>query len=266
MTAPDRLRRVWDAGGVALGAWIFTRLDPVAVEALSRQGYDYVCIDLQHGLMDVSDMLAMLQALALGDATPLVRVPANDAAIIGRVLDAGAIGVIVPMVNSGAEAARAVSACRYAPAGTRSFGPVRAGIANGPDYATQANSRIICVPMVETAQAVDAMADIASVPGVDAVYVGPSDLSLTLGLPPAADNAGAFDVALRQVVQLAGAHGIIAGVHATVELADKRAQGGFRMVTVATDLGLILTGFAGALKAARQAADAPRPAPGGYVT
>ena len=249
--AQDRLRRAWQDGRAAVGAWVSTRLDPVALEAVGKLGYDYVCIDLQHGAMDAADVLGMLQALALGDATPLVRVPGNEAAVIGRVLDAGAIGVIVPMVNTPDEAARAVAACRYAPAGARSFGPVRASVAYGADYQVQANARVVCIPMIETAQAVHNVGAIAAVAGVDALYVGPYDLSLTLGLPPAADGDGALADALGCVVKAALACGVVPGVHASVELLGKRVAAGFRMVTVAGDMAVIVGGFAEALRQAR---------------
>jgi 4-hydroxy-2-oxoheptanedioate aldolase len=253
MSAVDRIRQVWESGGTAIGLFLFSRLDPVVVEALGKVGYDYVCIDLQHGLMSFDDMLAMLQALALGDATPIVRVPANDPAIIGRVLDAGALGVIVPMVNSPQEAARAVAACRYAPDGIRSFGPVRAGIAYGKSYAAQANDRILCIPMIETAEAVEHADAIVATPGVDAVYVGPTDLSLTYGLAPLLDNGGVFADALTKIVAAAKGRGVVAGVHANGALAAARLAAGFRMITVTNDMAILNTGFATELSAARAA-------------
>lgn len=250
-TSGDRLRRVWSNGGTAIGFFVFTRLDPVAVESLAKLGYDYVVIDLQHGLMSFGDMLAMLQALTMGDVTPIVRVPDNKAAIIGRVLDAGAGGVIVPMVNSPEEASRAVSACRYSPLGERSFGPLRAGIVHGRGYAAMANDSVLCIPMIETAEAVVQAQAICNVPGVAAVYVGPTDLSLTYGLPPALDNDKPFSDALSTVQAAAEAAGIVAGIHASTALAAARHAGGFRMITVHNDMAVLTAGFTAALADAR---------------
>ncbi len=248
----DHLRTVWREGGTALGVFIFTRLDPVVVEALAKIGYDYVVVDMQHGLMEFSDMVAMLQALAHGPSTPIVRVPSNDAALIGRALDAGALGVIVPMVNTAAEAARAVAACRYAPVGLRSFGPVRAGITYGRGYAAEANERVICIPMVETAEAVRNVASIVAVPGVDAVYVGPTDLSLTYGQAPALDNDGPFATALQTVATACAQHGVVPGIHANAALAGRRQASGFRMITVAMDMSIVVEGFQAQLRQARE--------------
>ncbi len=246
-----RLHTVWQNGGTAVGAFLFTRLDAVALEAIARIGFDYVCIDMQHGLMSFDDVLGMLQAVSAGDATPIVRVASNDPASIGRVLDAGALGVIIPMVNSPEEAARAVAACRYAPAGSRSYGPLRAAIAYGDGYAAEANRNVLCIPMIETAAAVACAEQIVAVPGVDAIYVGPTDLSLTYGLQPLLDNAGPFPDALQRIVQACTRNKIIAGIHSNVLLAAARHEGGFRMVTVSNDVAVLLSGFAADLGSAR---------------
>ena len=219
----------------ALGAWAGL---PAAMscEVMSRAGFDYVCIDMQHGLADYSDALAMLAAIDLGTATPVVRVPWNEQGIIGRVLDAGALGVIVPMVNSRGEAEAAVRSCRYAPEGSRSYGPTRAALRDGPGYFAGANQAVQCIPMVETAAALESLDDIVSTPGVDAVYVGPSDLSVSLGLPPGNnDGAAAFDDALAAIVAACGRHGVVPGIHSTPLLAPTRVAQGFRLVTVTTD-------------------------------
>ncbi|MGB8862035.1 MAG: aldolase/citrate lyase family protein, partial [Ilumatobacteraceae bacterium] len=160
--------RIASEAGVALGAWIFLR-EPLLSEAASKAGYDYVCIDLQHGLVGFEDLTAHLQAVALGSAAPIVRVPWNEPWMIGRALDAGALGVIIPMVNTADEAARAVAACRYAPQGERSIGPIGA-MTRHPSYFRHANSAVMCIVMIETAQAVANIDEILSVPGIDAVY------------------------------------------------------------------------------------------------
>ena len=146
-------------------------------------GFDYVCIDLQHGLNDYDGMANALAAMAGSGATPLVRVPWNEPGIIGRALDAGAAGVIIPMVNSVDEAQRAASACHYWPTGTRSFGPIALGARGGFAGIEAANEQVLCIPMIETREAVEQIDDILGVPGISAVYVGPADLSITYGLP-----------------------------------------------------------------------------------
>jgi 4-hydroxy-2-oxoheptanedioate aldolase len=187
-------------------------------------------------MSDFGQVVAMLHAMARTPTVPIVRVPWNEQGIIGRVLDAGALGVIIPMVNSVEEAERAVAACRYTPAGTRSFGPLGASVRYGAGYAAAANELVACIPMIETRQAVEALDDILSVPGIDAVYVGPADLSLTYGLPPAPDNPGdPFHSALATVVEASQRHGVVPGVHANTSLAPARHAAGFRMITVGFD-------------------------------
>ena len=219
----------------ALGAWAGL---PAAVscEIMSRAGFDYVCIDMQHGLADYSDALPMLAAIDLGTATPVVRVPWNEQGIIGRMLDAGAMGIIIPMVNSRAEAEAAVRSCRYAPKGSRSFGPTRVVLRDGPGYFAGANDAVKCIPMVETVAALENLEDIVSTPGVDAVYVGPADLSVSLGLPPGNnDGVAAFDDALAAIVAACQNHGVVPGIHSTPTLTPTRVAQGFRLVTVTAD-------------------------------
>jgi 4-hydroxy-2-oxoheptanedioate aldolase len=183
------LKSTWEAGGTALGAWISLR-EPLAVQMACSAGYDYVCVDMQHGLADYGDVVALLQAAARSAATPLVRVPWNEPGIIGRVLDAGALGVIIPMVNSADEARQAVAACRYPPDGARSFGPLGAATTYGGTYVGAANRSVACIPMIETQQAVEQIDDILAVPGIDAIYVGPADLSFSYGMAPTLASSG----------------------------------------------------------------------------
>ncbi|MFQ5558731.1 MAG: HpcH/HpaI aldolase/citrate lyase family protein, partial [Acidimicrobiales bacterium] len=178
----------------------------------------------------------LLQAVNLGDATPVVRVPWHEPGIIGKSLDAGARAIIVPMVNSRTEAAAAVRACRYAPAGSRSFGPIRATRQEGADYYRHANDDVVVIPMIETAKAVADLDDILSVPGVDAIYVGPADLSVSLGLPPGNnDDEPAFVEAYETIVKGCRDHGVVPGCHASAELCARRTEQGFRMITITSD-------------------------------
>jgi 4-hydroxy-2-oxoheptanedioate aldolase len=255
MTELRSLNTLWKEGGTALGAWISLR-EPFLADVAANSGYDYVCIDMQHGLSDYDVVVAMLQATARTPTVPIVRVPWNEQGIIGRVLDAGALGVIIPMVNSPEEARRAVDACRYAPAGTRSFGPLIATTRYGPEYMSSPNTLVSCIPMIETKQAVEAIDDILAVPGIDAVYVGPADLSITYGLPPGVDNPDdVFVKALETVVASCQRYGVVPGIHSTAGLAAKRAAGGFRLITVGNDAGAATQGLRADAKSARTAVD-----------
>lgn len=232
----SKLRDIWAGGGTALGAWLSIP-SPESAEVVARAGYDYVCIDMQHGLADYQTALRMLQVIGLGDATPVVRVPWNEPGIIGRALDAGAMAIIIPMVNDVAAAASAVAACRYAPAGSRSFGPTRAAMQEGRGYFDVANSEVACIPMIETQEAMGNLDDILTVEGVDAVYVGPADLSVSHGLPPGNnDDEPVFADALTGIVEACGRSGVVPGIHGTPGLAGRRRDAGFRMITVSTDM------------------------------
>jgi 4-hydroxy-2-oxoheptanedioate aldolase len=238
------------AEGTALGAWMFLR-EPLLSETASKVGYDYVCVDLQHGTSSFEHLDAHLQAICLGGATPVVRVPWNEPWMIGRALDGGALGVIVPMVNSPEEASRAVAACRYAPAGERSAGPIGA-MTRHQGYFRSANTDVTCIVMIETAEAVERIDEILSVPGIDAVYVGPADLSLTLGLSPSSDQQDPrFHEALAAVVAACDRHDVIPGIHATSALAEARRAAGFRMITVAFDHAPVAASLAADLERAR---------------
>lgn len=249
----DRLRDVWAGGGTGLGAWLSTR-EPLLAEAASLAGYDYVCVDMQHGLSSFEHVVTMLYAMARTEPTPLVRVPWNEQGIIGRVLDAGAYGVIIPMVNTAQDAQAAVNSCYYAPVGTRSMGPAGVSARAGREgYYNTANERVLCIPMIETKQAVENLDAILAVPGIDAVYVGPADLSITYGLYPRSDQDDpAWNAALERIVERCNAHGVVPGIHADATLAPKRSAKGFRMVTVGYDLTNAMNGIRADLKKAQE--------------
>ena len=175
----------------------------------------------------------MVQGVLLGGSRPVSRVPWNEPGIIGKLLDAGVEGIIVPMVNSAEEAAAVVQACRYAPVGARSFGPILAGLRNG-GYAKAANDTVATIPMVETVAALQHLDDILSVPGVDAIYVGPADLSLSLGCRRATTTTvPSSPRRWRPSWPGAGATAWCPGIHASGALAERRLEQGFLMVTVA---------------------------------
>ncbi len=254
----NALRAIWAGHGVALGGWL-TVPSSVSAEIMAHAGFDWVCVDMQHGLIDDAQMVQMLQGISSAQAVPLVRVPRNEPGIIGKSLDAGAWGIIVPMVNSQQDAEAAVAACRYAPLGIRSYGPLRANYSTGSDYFDRANGEVACIVMVETKQAVDNVEDIVSVPGVDAVYVGPADLSVTLGLSPAPDHAEQrFTDAIERVIDACRRHDVVPGIAGNAATAVKRLEQGFRLVEVASDAGLLGVGAGNALERARPGG---RPAP-----
>jgi 4-hydroxy-2-oxoheptanedioate aldolase len=230
----NALKAKWRRGDSTYGCWL-TIASSYSAELMAHQGFDWICVDMQHGIIDFQQAVTMLQAISTTDTTPVVRVPWNDFSIINRVLDAGAMGVIIPMVNSVDEARAAVSACRYYPDGARSYGPTRAPLYAGADYYQHANAEVACIPMIETKQAVERLDAILDVPGIDAIYVGPADLSVTLGLPPAPDNAGAFEEARLHIAKTANARGIVAGMHANSSLAAKHRDAGYRMITITSD-------------------------------
>jgi 4-hydroxy-2-oxoheptanedioate aldolase len=248
----NRLKAIWSEGSPALGGWL-TVPSGFSAEIMASCGFDWVCVDMQHGMISEQDMVAMLQGISSTGTTPLVRVPRNEAGAIGKALDAGAWGVIVPMVNSPEEATAAVAACRFAPDGIRSYGPLRANYYAGFDYYARANAEVLCIVMVETRQAVERVDEIVSVPGVDAVYVGPADLSITLGLPPAPDHTeSVFTDALSRVLAACRDHGVVPGIAGNADTAIKRLAEGFQFVEVASDAGLLGVGAGAALNKVRQ--------------
>lgn len=229
------LKNKWQAGQPTFGLWSALG-SPLATEILARAGFDYVCIDNQHGVNDYISTLGQLQAVDCGGTPAIVRVPWNDPGSIGKMLDAGADGIIVPMVNSVADAESAVQSCRYAPEGSRSFGPTRAAIRK-KGYFAEANAHTACIPMIETAEAVRNIDDILAVAGIDAIYVGPADLAVSLGYSPGlAENESAFSSALELVVAACNRHGVVPGIHATPTTTADRLELGFRMITVTSDV------------------------------
>lgn len=246
------MKRLWQQGRPALGGWL-TIPSSFSAEIFAHAGFDWVCIDMQHGLIDYAAAVHLLQAISTTPATPVVRVPWNEPGIIMKALDAGAMGVIVPMVNSRAEAEAAVAACRYAPRGMRSYGPVRAVYYAGRDYFTHADQEVACILMIETKEALQNLEGILSVPGVDAAYVGPADLSVSLGLPPASDHDDpAFTEAIASVLDACRRLRVVPGAHAgSPATARKRLQQGFLLVEMCDDASVLARTAAADLRAVR---------------
>jgi 4-hydroxy-2-oxoheptanedioate aldolase len=251
------LRAKLDSGAPLFGAWAMLG-DPVAVEAVSSLGFDWIGIDMQHGLMGQEGMVAMAQAAAIGRTPVVVRVASHDAAAIGRALDAGAEGVIVPAVESGEQAARIVAACRYPPVGVRSWGHTRAALHGAAPTPERANAETLCIPMVETAEGVARVDEIAAVDGVDAIYVGPADLALSMGLPLSAlYQAEEHRAMMDRVLAACRARGIAAGAHAPGPgRAAGLAAAGYRFLAAHVDITALRASALRALNDARGAADA----------
>lgn len=240
---PNRLREIWAQGGAAVNGWLAIP-NSFSAETMAHQGWDSLTIDLQHGVVDYQAMVPMLQAVSTTPTVPVVRVPWLEPGILMKALDAGAYGVICPMVNTRADAEKLVAYTHYAPRGTRSFGPVRALLYGGADYPQHANDTIVAFAMIETAQALDNLDDILSTPGLDAVYIGPSDLSLALGCKPTFDDLDPKAAeAVQHILARAQAHGVVAGIHnGTPEAALRRIAMGFQFVTVSSDARLMAAG------------------------
>lgn len=245
------LKSRWASGEVTLGAWCMIP-EPLTAEALGRAGFDWVLVDMQHGCMDYETALNMIRAIDLTPALPIVRVPWNDPGIIGRMLDAGALGIVIPMIQTAEDARRAVDACLYPPKGRRSFGPVRVGQRDGQGYFMEANDRVAVIPMIETPEALANVEKIAVVPGVDALFVGPFDLSIALGLPPG-DNDGkpVFDEAIVRISAAARSAGIATAVLSNAKVAPLRIEQGFQMISTTTDINALAMAARGDLEAAK---------------
>ena len=226
---------------------------PLIAEWLGHSGYDFVVVDLQHGENNLDNVSIMLQALSSTPATPVVRVPANVPMYIQRVLDLGAYGVIVPQVNNRVEAEAVVASVRYAPRGTRSWGPVRGAIYGGADYFANSADALLTLVMIESAEGLRNAREILAVDGVDGCFVGPADLGISLGSAPdlpdlaqiTQDGVAAICAATREM-------GKIAGVHAfSLDDAKHRLAQGFRFVTVMAETRMISAGAKQVLSALR---------------
>jgi len=244
------LRRLWREGRTVRNGWLAIP-SILSAEVMGRAGWDSLTIDMQHGTADYADMLSMLPVIQQTGTVPMVRVPWNDPAHIMRALDAGALGVICPMIEGAEDAARFVSACLYPPKGTRSFGPIRARLAWGNGYGAAANAEILPLAMIETRGAVAALDDILAVDGLAGVYIGPADLASDHSFPPAFDRTEPEMLAIIEHIRVsAQAKGMLAGIHCgTPDYAAGMAASGFDLVTIASDARFLEAGAAAALQA-----------------
>ena len=243
----NNIRDIWANGGRVINGWLAIP-SSFSAEVMAHAGFDSVTVDMQHGMVDFQASLPMLQAISQLDVTPMVRVPWNDPIPIMKALDAGAYGIVCPMINNREETERFVGACRYGPDGYRSFGPARAAMYGGADYAEKANETIITLAMIETKEAMGKLDEIMSTPGLDAIYVGPADLSIGLGYAPSGDPTEP-DVlrAFADILAVAKKHGVVACSHtAGGDMANRLFEQGFQLCTIANDTRLL------AMKAAEE--------------
>ena len=240
----NKLKELFKAGKPIINSWLAVP-SSFSAEVMANQGWDSITIDMQHGLIDYSNAISMLQAISTTDTTPLARVNWNEPGQIMKILDAGCYGVICPMVSNRKEAENFVQACQYPPKGYRSFGPVRANIYGGADYAKHADNEILKLAMIETKESLVKLDEILDTPNLDGIYIGPADLSLSVGEEPGFDkpeNSKAFSE-ISRVLEAAKKRNLLAGIHnGTPEYAQKMIDKGFNLVTVGSDSRYIVSG------------------------
>jgi 4-hydroxy-2-oxoheptanedioate aldolase len=241
----NALKQLLESGGPALNGWLNIE-SSFSAELMAQGGYDSLTLDLQHGAFDYADMLHCLQALRGTPVTPMVRVAWNEPATIGRALDAGAMGVIAPMIGNAEQARRMVHHCKYPPLGGRSNGPMRAGLyATNGLYQDTANDETLCIPLIETGEGMVNAGSILDVDGVAGVYVGPSDLRLSVGKPVQMDRSDPdfkpFMKMFETLVRECESRGKFAGMH-TSHHADGvfYVNMGFKLVTISSDSASLL--------------------------
>ncbi len=236
---PNNLHALWAEGRCALNAWLSIG-SSYSAEVLAHLPYQAVTVDLQHGMFGTETALAMLQAISTSAAVPMVRVPDSTAATIQRVLDMGAYGVICPMINTRAQCEAFVAAMRYPPLGERSFGPSRGLLYGGQDYASHANETVLSWAMIETREALENLEEIAAVKGLSGLYIGPSDLSMTMEGAIASPLSSSVTTEVRRIIEVAHAHGLQVGIFCPdVGFAREMMAAGCSLVTVMNDAGLL---------------------------
>jgi 4-hydroxy-2-oxoheptanedioate aldolase len=237
MNLKTRLR----AGETLTTAWLSVN-HPFVAELVVRQGFDVALVDMQHGLPTLSDVAGMLQAVQ-PHAHGMVRVPWADEATLMKVLDMGAEGVIVPLVNTAADAAKIVAACQYPPTGIRSFGPTRAAHIF-PDYAKKANDNLTIFAMIETAEGLANLENICKTPGLTGIFIGPADLSYALGLEPMTDNPHPKHIeAVKHIIKVCQENQLVVGIYGSDPAYLRQAVAwGIQLVVVATDTVLLSQG------------------------
>lgn len=249
MTAGFSLASRLRAGETVFTAWC-TLASPVVVETVAREGFVAAVLDQQHGLFDMASTIAAISAARTGGAAPVVRIPVGDFAVASRVLDFGAEGVVAPMINTAADARAFVAATKFPPVGERSWGPHRAmalgGMSDPAAYLHEANALTMTFAMIETREALRNADAIAATPGIDALFVGPSDLSIALSDGATIDpHSAAVEAELDKMVAAARKAGKIAGLYCVdARRAQEGAARGFRFLAVGSDLIFLRGGAA----------------------
>jgi len=240
----NRIKELFKAGKPVINSWLAVP-SSFSAEVMANQGWDSLTIDMQHGLIDYPNAVSMLQAISTTETTPMARVNWNEPGQIMKILDAGCYGIICPMVSNRKEAEKFIQACQYPPKGYRSFGPIRASIYGGSDYAKNADEEILKLAMIETKEALENLDEILDTPNLDGIYVGPADLSLAINEEPGFDrpeNTKAYKEILR-ILEAAKKRNLFAGLHnGTAEYAQKMLDKGFNLVTVGSDSRYIAAG------------------------
>lgn len=236
----NKLREAWANGKGTVNGWLGIP-SSFSAEVMANQGWDSLTVDCQHGVIDYQTAVTMLQAISTTSTVPLVRVPWREPGIIMKMLDAGAYGIICPMVNTVEQADEFVRFASYPPRGDRSFGPIRALIYGGPDYPKHANDTVLKIAMIETKQALDNVESICGVDGLDGIYIGPADLANSLGAPPGFDPTDERVLAaISKILSAAKNAGIFAGIHCGMPTFAKRMLAdGFDYVTILSDARLL---------------------------
>lgn len=236
----NKVRDIWNAGGNVVNGWLASS-SSYSAEIMASLGFDSVGVDMQHGMIDFNEGVHLLQAISAQPATPLARIPWNDPTWIMKTLDAGALGLVCPMVNTREEAEHLVQCMRYPPHGFRSFAGVRGPLYMGANYAKIANDTVISFAMIETKDALDNIEDICSTERLDALYIGPSDLALGLGHDPLPDPTEPEVLeAIEHIRKVAVDKGVIPCIHAAGgDHANRLFRQGFRLCTIANDVSLM---------------------------
>jgi len=249
----NRVRTLWAEGKAVINGWLHSP-STWSAEVMAHQGWDSLVVDMQHGMMGMETAIQMLQAISTTDTVPMARVNWNSPGDIMRLLDAGAYGIICPMVETREECEAFVGACRFPPLGYRSLGPTRARVYAGEDYAERANDTILALAMIETRAGFDNRDEILSVEGLDCVFVGIGDLRLTMtGQAGLSSSDATLDAALDAILASARRHGVKAGLFsADADHAIDMIKRGYEFVTVGNDTSLMASAAAAAVATVRE--------------
>ena len=250
----NKLKEIFKQGGSAINGWLQIP-NSFTAELMANQSWDSLTLDMQHGVIDYSHAISMLQAISTTDVVPLARVNWNEPGQIMKILDAGAYGIICPMVSNKKEAENFVQACMYPRKGYRSYGPIRGLVYGGPDYADEANNEILKFAMIETKESLDNLDKIMQTPGLDGIYIGPADLSLAIGEKPSFDKPEGDPVyeVIMKILEHAKKNKVIAGIqNAQPEYAHKMIKKGFQLVTIGTDQRFMVAAAKAALGTIRK--------------